>query len=102
MPCMMKVPKEGMPSRGNPFVKGDLYMAFHIDFPKTLSPEITAKLKELLPDAVMEAEPSSDDVEECFLEQTDLRHFGHGGSEAAGNDYDSDDEGPGNVQCQQS
>jgi DnaJ homolog subfamily A member 2 len=102
MPYMMKVPKEGMPSRGNPFVKGDLYVVFHIDFPKSLSPEITAKLKELLPDAVMEAEYNSDEVEECFLERADLRHFGKGGAEISGNDDDSDDEAPGNVQCQQS
>lgn len=102
MPYMMKVPKEGMPSRGNPFVKGDLYFAFHIDFPKKLSPDITAKLKDLLPDAVMEAEYNADQVEECFLEETNLRNFGRGGAEAASNDDDSDDEGPGNVQCQQS
>lgn len=102
MPYMMKVPKEGMPSRGNPFVKGDLYFAFHIDFPKKLSPDITAKLKDLLPDAVMEAEYDADQVEECFLEETNLRNFGRGGAEASSNDDDSDDEGPGNVQCQQS
>jgi DnaJ family protein A protein 2 len=102
MPYMMMVPKEGMPSRGNPFVKGNLYVAFHIVFPSTLSVEVASKLRELLPDANMEEEYDKDEVEECFLEEADLRHFGKGGAEVSGNDYDSDDEGQGNVQCQQS
>ena len=102
MPYMMMVPKEGMPSRGNPFVKGNLYVAFHIDFPKTISADVADKLRELLPDANMEEEYDPNEVEECFLEETDLRHFGKGGAEAASDDYDSDDDGPGNVQCQQS
>lgn len=102
MPYMMMLPKEGMPSRGNPFVKGNLFVAFHIVFPKTLSADITAKLKELLPDAVMDADYNADEVEECFLEEANLRNFGKGGAEVSGSDFDSDDEGPGNVQCQQS
>lgn len=101
MPYMMMVPKEGMPSRGNPFVKGNLYVVFHIEFPKTLSPEIAAKLMELLPDANMEEEYDENEVEECFLEEADLRHFGKGGAELS-NDDESDDEGQGGVQCQQS
>jgi DnaJ family protein A protein 2 len=102
MPYMMMVPKEGMPSKGNPFVKGNLYVAFHIDFPKKLPADVVAKLRDLLPDANMEEEYSTDEVEECFLEEADLRHFGKGGAEAA-DEYDSDDEGAGGgVQCQQS
>lgn len=102
MPYMMMVPNEGMPSRGNPFVKGNLYVAFHIDFPKTLSKSITDKLRELLPDANMEDEYDADEVEEHFMVEADLRHFGKGGAEVSGQ-YDSDDEdGQQGVQCQQS
>jgi DnaJ family protein A protein 2 len=101
MPYMMMVPKEGMPSKGNPFVKGNLYVAFHIDFPKKISADVVDKLRELLPDANMEEEYDTNDVEECFLEEADLRHFGKGGAEVT-DDYDSDDEGAGGVQCQQS
>ena len=102
MPYMMMVSKEGMPSKGNPFVKGNLYVAFHIDFPKKLSADVVAKLRDLLPDANMEEDYSTDEVEECFLEEADLRHFGKGGAEVS-DDYDSDDEGgAGGVQCQQS
>jgi DnaJ homolog subfamily A member 2 len=101
MPYMMMVPQEGMPSRGNPFVKGNLYVAFHIEFPTTLSPEVAGKLRELLPDPNMEGEYDPMEVEEHFMVQADLRQFGHGGAEASGED-DSDDEGQGGVQCQQS
>jgi len=103
MPYMMMVPNEGMPSRGNPFVKGNLYVVFHIDFPKTLSKSVTAKLRDLLPDANMEEEYDASEVEEHFMVAADLRHFGKGGAELAGGEYDSDDEdGQQGVQCQQS
>lgn len=102
LPYMLMVPQEGMPSRGNPFVKGNLYVAFHIAFPKTVTPEVAAKLRELLPDANVEEEYDPMEVEEHFMVQADLRQFGHGGAEASGGDDDSDDEGQGGVQCQQS
>merc|ERR1712232_1352144 len=40
MPYMMMVPNEGMPSRGNPFAKGSLYLSFSIEFPKQLNKDI--------------------------------------------------------------
>merc|ERR1711935_816612 len=72
MPYMMMVSGEGMPSRGNPFVKGNLYVAFHIDFPKTLGKSVTAKLRDLLPDANMEESYDADEVEEHFMVEADL------------------------------
>ena len=102
MPYMMMVPNEGMPSRGNPFVKGSLYLAFHIDFPKRLDKDVAAKLRDILPDANMEEDYDPNEVEEHFMEEADLRHFGKGGAEIS-NEYDSDDEdGRQGVQCQQS
>uniref|UniRef100_A0A7S0UK68 J domain-containing protein n=1 Tax=Pseudo-nitzschia delicatissima TaxID=44447 RepID=A0A7S0UK68_9STRA len=101
MPYMMMVPNEGMPSRGNPFVKGNLYVAFHIEFPKSLTEEVADKLRELLPDANEEAAYDPEEVEEHFLVEADLRHFGKGGAVVA-DEYDSDDEGQQGVQCQQS
>jgi len=102
MPSMMKVPNEGMPSRGNPFVKGNLYILFHVKFPKTIDPEIAAKLKELLPDANVAEDYDPMEVEEHVMEPADLRHFGKGGAADVGGEYDSDDEAGGGVQCQQS
>jgi DnaJ family protein A protein 2 len=80
MPYMMKVPQEGMPSRGNPFVKGDLYLCFHVKFPASIDPELAAKLRELLPNRNQEDAYDPMEVEEHFLEPTDLRHFGKGGA----------------------
>jgi DnaJ family protein A protein 2 len=105
MPFVKTVPGEGMPSLGNPFVKGNLYIIFRITFPgdNELSEEQIKVLREILPDPDMEVDYNDDEVEEVHMTEADLRHFGRGGAEASGNgQYDSDDEGPERVQCQQS
>ena len=94
---------EGMPSHGNPFVKGNLYIAFHVKFPTKLDPEAIKTIRKLLPDADIEEEYDPEEVEEHFMDEADLKHFGKGGAVTANNEYDSDDEGgPQPVQCQQS
>lgn len=104
LPYITKVKDEGMPSYGNPFVRGSLYIAFHVKFPKSLPEDVVKKLKDLLPDADLDEDFDPDKVEEHFMEQADLRHFGKGGAASNGNrEYDSDDEdGQQGVQCQQS
>ena len=103
LPFIMSVKDEGMPSHGNPFVKGSLYVAFHVKFPTTLSPNVVSQLKKILPDPDMEEDYDPEQVEEHFLDVADLRHFGKGGAAIHNNEYDSDDEGgPQGVQCQQS
>ena len=104
MPYMTSVANEGMPSLGNPFVKGNLYIAWHVKFPETLDVALCEQLKKLLPDPGMDEDYDPEEVEEHFMETADLRHFGKGGAATSGaGDYDSDDEaGPGQVQCQQS
>lgn len=99
----MTVPNEGMPSLGNPFVKGNLYIMFHIVFPDNLAPDVVNQLRELLPDAQMPVEYDPEEVEEHYLDATDVRQFGKGGAASHNNEYDSDDEdGQQGVQCQQS
>jgi DnaJ family protein A protein 2 len=94
---------EGMPSLGNPFVKGDLYIAFHVKFPQELAPETIEQLKKILPSDDMEEAYDAEKVEEHFMDDADLRHFGKGGAATTGGEYDSDDEdGAQGVQCQQS
>mmetsp|Transcript_31117 Transcript_31117/g.89980 ORF Transcript_31117/g.89980 Transcript_31117/m.89980 type:complete len:415 (-) Transcript_31117:68-1312(-) len=102
MPYMMQVPNEGMPSRGNPFVKGNLYVVFHVKFPESITTELADQLRKLLPGANEEENYDAMEVEEHLLVEADLRHFGKGGAEERSEEYDSDDEGAGNVQCQQS
>jgi DnaJ family protein A protein 2 len=106
IPFVKSIPGEGMPSLGNPFVKGNLYVVFKVVFPRDneLSEEQIKVLKEILPDPDMEVEYDEEEVEEVHLSSADLTSFGKGGAESAGNSqYDSDDEGgDGGVQCQQS
>jgi DnaJ homolog subfamily A member 2 len=108
LPYIVAVKDEGMPSRGNPFIKGSLYIAFHVQFPTTLPKETIDALRTLLPNADLEQDFDEHEVEEHFLEAADLRHFGKGGAHGSnGADaYDSDEEGAGGgqqgVQCQQS
>jgi len=106
MPYMMMVPNEGMPSKGNPFVKGNLYIVFHIEFPQSLNKETVEALRTILPDPNTENDDYDPmEVEEQFLVEANCSDFGTGGdvamSDAA---YDTDDETNGrqNVQCQQS
>jgi len=106
LPFIKTVANEGMPSHGNPFVKGNLYILFRVKFPEDneLPQDIIDKLKAMLPDADMEEEHDPEEVEEVFMDHADLRNFGKGGAATSGNDaYDSDEEGGGpGVQCQQS
>ena len=105
MPYMKKIPGEGMPSRGNPFVKGDLYILFRVIFPDDgdLGPEAVATLKSILPNPDMEVEYDPEEVEEVHMSEANVKHFGKGGAEQGPDRaYDSDDEEGGPVQCQQS
>merc|ERR1712107_879634 len=74
-PYTMMVPNEGMPSKGNPFVKGDLYVTFRIEFPKSLTKETIDALRTILPDPNNSAKNDDDDcdpmdVEEQYLVET--------------------------------
>jgi len=103
LPYIRKVKDEGMPSHGNPFVKGDLYVAFQIAFPDSLAPDVVDVLRKILPGAEMSEEYDKEEVEEAFMDPADLRHFGKGGAASYGNEYDEDDDdGQQGVQCQQS
>jgi len=108
MPFVKLVPSEGLPSQGNPFVKGNLYVLFRVHFPTTgeLSPSQIAALKLILPEPQPDDDYEDDDeVEIVHMEMADLKQFGKGGAELAGDRaYDSDDEAGGGqpVQCQQS
>lgn len=103
LPYICVVKDEGMPSRGNPFVRGNLYIAFHVEFPKKLDAATIATLRDILPGANIEEDYDPSEVEEHHMDFADLRHFGKGGASVADNEYDSDDEGGAQgVQCQQS
>lgn len=103
---------EGMPLRGNPLVKGKLYINFKIEFPKQgfFKPDQLKQLSALLPaPATKPTIPKGDEVEHVSIssETTVPRSEsnGHGaGHPGHGHDDDEDDHrghaGPG-VQCAQ-
>lgn len=99
------IPDEGMPSRGNPFVRGNLYIVFKVEFPSdnSLSASDVEILKKILPGADDEyIRNEDDDVEEAFMQDANVKNFGSGGASMNDNAYDSDEEEGQNVQCQQS
>ena len=105
LPFVKVLPDEGMPSKGNPFVKGNLYVMFRVSFPEDneLPEHVVAELKKLLPNPDIEEEYDPMEVEEVHLNSADLRSFGKGGAAMSGdNAHDSDDEEGKPVQCQQS
>jgi len=106
-PFVKIVANEGMPSRGNPFVRGNLYILFQVKFPtdNALTPNTLELLKKILPDADPVYVPPDDDedhVEEVFMQDANVKTFGTGGATLHDNAYDSDEGGDQNVQCQQS
>jgi len=104
-PFVKVVSGEGMPSKGNPFVKGDLYVLFTIEFPKDgeLSEETVNVLKKTLPNPKMDIEYDEETTEICHLDSADVKNFGKGGAAVQESNYDSDDEnGQQNVECRQS
>jgi DnaJ family protein A protein 2 len=102
-PFVKAVQGEGMPSKGNPFVRGDLYVLFTVEFPKDneLSNAAVDALRVTLPNPAMQVEYDENTAEIHHLEQADVKNFGKGGATTGDSTYDEDDEGPQPVQCQQ-
>ena len=105
-PFVKIVAGEGMPSYGNPFVKGNLYVLFTVEFPDDdeLQADQVEALRKILPGAAMAVEYDPETAEVAHLEHADVKNFGKGGAAGQGSAYDSDDDegGPQQVQCNQS
>jgi len=104
-PFVKIVSGEGMPSKGNPFVKGDLYVLFTVEFPKDgeLDDDTRNVLRQTLPNPKMDLSYDEETVEICHLDGADVKNFGKGGAAIQDSTYDSDDEGgQQNVECRQS
>jgi DnaJ family protein A protein 2 len=107
-PFVKKVSNEGMPSKGNPFVKGNLYVLFTVEFPQAgqLTDAQIAGLTKFLPGPDMdEGLEEEEDVEIAHLDEADVRLFGKGGAASQESVYDSDEDGANGqqpVNCQQS
>lgn len=105
-PYVKVVLNEGMPSQGNPFVRGGLYVLFTVVFPKSgeLSESAVKALRQALPGPSMEVEYDEETADIVNLEVADVKLFGKGGVQDHDSAYESDGEGEGQqaVNCQQS
>jgi len=104
-PFVKIVAGEGMPSKGNMFVKGNLYVLFTVEFPQEneLSEEAVESLRKTLPNPSMQVDYDDQTAEVAHLEQGDVSQFGKGGATTSTSAYDEDEDGgPQPVQCQQS
>jgi len=102
------VKEEGMPYHKNPFVKGNLFIEFDVQFPEKLGPDARKKLRELLPrPADLKIRADDPDIEQHTVEDVDDRdreQLNNGGQRRG--DYEDDGDGSHEggqrgVQCQQ-
>lgn len=96
---------EGMPTHGNPFVKGQLVVLFKIEFPEpnTLTDSQQKQLEKVFTRPASSQNEMNVDAEECLLNDFDAEAAQ---AQAQREAYDSDDERRGGaggqgVQCQQ-
>lgn len=98
---------EGMPTHKNPFVKGDLFIAFNVIFPDSSSLDANQKalLSKILPrPSPLGIDENADDIEYHYVENMgpNDRHVSQASRD--GEAYDEDDERGGGgqrVQCKQ-
>ena len=105
---IMCVEDEGMPYEGNPYTKGNLFIAFTVKFPTdgALTPQQMQVLESVLPPRPEQPEDDDDELELCTLTEVDKSQFGKSGASSGRNAYDDDDDdemgGDGQrVQCAQ-
>lgn len=101
--CIKCVKDEGMPTEKNPFLRGNLYIDYEVEFPT--SPFTAAQKKQLakvLPTG-MQDEPEDDaDIEECMLQNVDMNQEKRRWAQEAqtrGEAYDEDEDGHGPQQA---
>jgi DnaJ family protein A protein 2 len=96
---IMQLTGEGFPRYGDPFNKGNLYIAFTVDFPDRIPDKFLAQLQQILPGDKSKVDTSKlKDVQQVELHEADLesanstRGAGAGGRREAYNDDEEEDE----------
>lgn len=93
------IDSEGMPTHGNPFVKGRMFLLFKVAFPKALPVAVVKQLKAALP--APPAPMLTEEDEECTLRDVDISQFGANEGRSGSSAYDEDDEDEGRGGAQQ-
>lgn len=94
---------EGMPIRGNPMVKGNLYIFFEIEFPHKdfFKPEILKTLTTLLPKKPHFKMPSGDHVEKVVMSSNSIKPNDIKSDQRNDEDEDEEQQHPGQATCAQ-
>lgn len=98
--CTKSVADEGFPTHRNPFVRGNLYIEFLVEWPKTIDTKMKAQLTKLLPGPAAGANTcevkEGAEIEEVFLTDVDMDVERHRMKQEAQAEHgDDDDEGGG-------
>lgn len=95
--CFKCIQDEGFPTRQNPFVRGNMYVEFQVEWPDKVDRKFTAQLSKILPTKksdTFEAKEGAE-IEEVMLTDVDMEVERHRMKQEAreGQGGDSDDEG---------
>ncbi|RUP44032.1 hypothetical protein BC936DRAFT_150033 [Jimgerdemannia flammicorona] len=101
-----RLPHEGMPTYKRTIDKGDLFIKFNVEFPKSMwtTPEQIAILESVLPLREVEDTDRPEIVDECHLADSDLSQYGSRSRSRNAYDDDEDmedDNGRSGVSCNQ-
>lgn len=94
---------EGMPTHRRPFDKGNLYIKFNVEFPKSINPSQVAQLEQII-GAKKPAVKVNDEMEEVLLTKYNENEQRNSRRTSQQQDDDEDEEGHGGaqrVQCAQ-
>lgn len=91
-----QIDNEGMPVYKAPYEKGNLYIKFEIEFPKTLPQDMADKLQKILPPK-QAVEPTKDEdkekIEEVEMTEAEVANKKQHGHFQQGEAYDEDEDG---------
>merc|ERR1719158_39012 len=100
--CVKAVRDEGMPNERNPFIRGNLYIEYEVEFPtETFGAAAKKALLKVLPAGRVEKRPSAEEMEEVALTNVDMeveKRRWQEESRARGEAYDEDEGGHGQGQ----
>ncbi|RUS21939.1 DnaJ C terminal domain-containing protein, partial [Endogone sp. FLAS-F59071] len=87
-----RIPHEGMPIYKRPIDKGDLFIKFEVEFPKSMwtTPQQIAVLEAVLPPKTNEKTMEAEIIDECNLVDSDMSQYGS--KSRSSNAYDDEDE----------
>lgn len=105
--CFKSIQDEGFPTHRNPFVRGNLYVEFLVEWPAKIEAKLKAQFSKLLPGPAKGANTCEGkegaETEEVFLTDVDMEVERHRMKQEAqshgGHGDDDDEDGPQQASC---